>query len=89
MVLLLALVDVPVARTSGAPEGDNPMTMLFGSGEMFDAAVLARLYPGGPADYLKHFTEALDNAIESGFIRTADRQEILALAAAGFPTASD
>ncbi|MDT5012011.1 MAG: hypothetical protein QOH57_3628 [Mycobacterium sp.] len=82
-------VDVPVARTSGAPEGDNPMTMLFGSGEMFDAAVLARLYPGGAAEYLKRFTEALDNAIESGFIRPADRQEILALAAAGFPAESD
>ena len=29
------------------------MAMLFGSGEVFDADTLARLYPGGAAEYLE------------------------------------
>ena len=44
-----------------------------------------RLYPGGSAEYLERFTEALDRAIDSGFIVPADRAEILELAAATFP----
>ena len=55
-----------------------------GSGEMFDAETLSKLYPGGSADYLERFTEALDRAISSGFIVSADRSEILLLAAATF-----
>ena len=82
-------VDVPIARTSGLAEGDNPLTLLFGSGEVFDAATLAGLYPGGSAEYLERFTEVLDRTIEAGFIVPADRQEILALAAKGFPAASE
>jgi hypothetical protein len=82
-------VEVPVARTSGVTEGDDPLTVLFGSGEVFDAATLAALYPGGSAEYLHRFTEELDSAIVAGFIRPADREEILALAAAGFPSAGD
>jgi hypothetical protein len=80
-------VEVPVARTSGIAAGDNPLTILFGSGEVFDAANLAALYPGGAAEYLERFTTALDRTIEAGFIVAADREEILALAAAGFPLA--
>jgi hypothetical protein len=85
-------VDVPIARTSGLAEGDNPLTLLFGSGEVFDAETLAGLYPGGSGEYLERFTEALDRAIGSGFIVPADRQEILALAAVAFrgsPAASE
>ncbi|MDF2828295.1 MAG: hypothetical protein K0R01_1578 [Mycobacterium sp.] len=82
-------VDVPVARTSGLPPGDTPtanvMALLFGSGEVFDADTLARLYPGGSADYLGRFTDALDTAIAAGFLLAADREEILALAAATYP----
>jgi hypothetical protein len=61
------------------------MSFLFGSGEPFGAATLRALYPGGAAEYLDRFTEALDRAIESGFIVQADRGEILELAAATFP----
>jgi hypothetical protein len=78
-------VDVPIARTSGVCGEDNVMSLLFGSGEPFDTATLRRLYPGGSAEYLARFTQALDEAITSGFIVAADRQEILELAAATFP----
>lgn len=60
------------------------MSFLFGSGEMFDSAALRALYPRGSAEYRERFTEALDCAIDSGFIRPADRSEILELAAATF-----
>ena len=90
-------VDVPVARTSGVTSGmtsgmtsgtgtdESVMSKIFGSGELFDTATLSRLYPGGSAEYLAQFTQALDQAITSGFIVAADRREILELAAATFP----
>ena len=40
-------VDVPIARTSGIGGEESIMSMIFGSGEPFDAATLRRLYPGG------------------------------------------
>lgn len=79
-------VDVPIARTSGIGTAESPLSYLFGSGEPFDAATLARLYPGGAGEYLERFTESLDEAIESGFIVPVDRDEILALAAATYPS---
>ena len=78
-------VDVPIARTSGLAPDDSPMSFLFGSGEPFDTETLRTLYPGGSAEYLERFTEALDRAVDSGFIVAADRGEILELAAASFP----
>jgi hypothetical protein len=78
-------VDVPVARTSGIGSTEPLMAMLFGSGEVFDADTLARLYPGGAAEYLERFTASLDAAIEAGFLLATDREEILALAAATYP----
>jgi hypothetical protein len=78
-------VDVPVARTSGVGSAETEMAALFGSGEVFDAATLQRLYPGGVGDYLERFTSSLDQAIAAGFLLAADRAEILELAAATFP----
>ena len=80
-------VDTPVARTSGVGDPDNVMAGLFGSGELFDAATLSRLYPGGVEDYLTRFEAALDSAIGSGFLLPADRREILDLARAMYPRA--
>jgi hypothetical protein len=77
--------DVPIARTSGVGSEQTTMSSIFGSGELFDTATVRRLYPGGIADYLQRFTSALDSAIQLGFILTADRDEILQLAAATFP----
>ena len=65
------------------------MASIFGSGELFDAATVRRLYPGGEADYLKLFTASLDAAIQSGFLLAADREEILELAGATFPSEDD
>jgi hypothetical protein len=75
-------VDVPIAKTSGIAPDESPMSFLFGSGEMFDTAARSALYPRGSAEYLERFTEALDRAVDSGFIRPADRAEILEIAAA-------
>ncbi len=79
-------VDVPIARTSGVGTGESPLSHLFGSGEPFDAATVARLYPGGVTEYLERFTASLDRAIRSGFLLPADRAEILELAAAIYPS---
>jgi hypothetical protein len=78
-------VDVPVAKTSGLAPDESPMSFLFGSGEVFDAATLHALYPGGSAEYLERFSEALDRAGAAGVILAADRSEILELAAATYP----
>ena len=78
-------VDVPLARTSGVGSGETPLSHLFGSGEPFDAATVARLYPDGESEYADRFAAALDSAIRSGFLLAADREEILALAAAAYP----
>jgi Alpha/beta hydrolase domain len=80
-------VDVPTARTSGVGTGETAMSAIFGSGELFDAATLRRLYPGGVTDYVERFTVALDSAIRSGFILGADREEILQIATATYPHA--
>ena len=53
-------VDVPIARTSGSAARQPVMALLFGSGEVFDAETLARLYPGGATEYVERFTESLD-----------------------------
>lgn len=78
-------VDVPTARTSGVGAAESVMAMLFGSGEQFGADALQRLYPGGINEYLAQFTASLDAVIEAGFLLSADRQEILDLAAATYP----
>lgn len=73
-------VEVPLAATSGLNPQTDRMSALFGSGEPFDSAHLARLYPGGLSHYLTEFTAALDCTISAGLIVGADRQEILGLA---------
>jgi hypothetical protein len=77
-------VDVPLARTSGIGSSEGAMSDLFGSGELFDAATLQGLYPGGLDDYLERFTVALDAAIGSGFILGADHAEIIDIASATY-----
>ena len=78
-------VDAPTAKLSGLGNSGGPFGFLFGSTQAYDAATLARLYPGGKADYLKTFGVSLDAAVKGGFILRADAPEIRALAAAGWP----
>jgi Alpha/beta hydrolase domain len=77
-------VDVPTARLSGVGNSGGPLGFLVGVCEPFDAATLARLYPGGKREYLNKFEASLSSAIEAGFILAADRQEILELAAIAY-----
>jgi hypothetical protein len=62
------------------------MSSIFGFGEPFDAATVQRLYPGGATEYLARFAASLDSAIQAGFILAADRDEIVELAGAMFPS---
>jgi hypothetical protein len=78
-------IDAPTAKLSGMGNTGGPFGFLFGSTQPYDTATLAKLYPGGKADYLKRFDASLDAAVKSGFVLAADRAEIRALADAGWP----
>ena len=80
-------VDVPTLRLSGTGDPNSFIGMLAGSGDPFDKAKLAQLYPGGKAEYLRRFTRALDMAIAAKHILREDRQEILDIAAINFDAA--
>jgi len=77
--------DAPTARLSGLGNSGGPFGFLFGTTQTYDTATLARLYPGGKADYLKKFDASLDRAVAGRFILKADAPEIRALAAANWP----
>jgi hypothetical protein len=77
-------VDAPTERLAGAGNSGNPVAFLAGVADPFDAATLDRLYPGGRKDYIKKVEASLDAAVKSGFILSADRKEILDLAAASY-----
>ncbi len=77
--------DAPVAVLSGTGQAGELFAFLFGTTAELSDADLARLYPGGKADYLARFTGSLDATIEGGFLLAADRAEILALAGASWP----
>jgi hypothetical protein len=78
-------LDVQVERMSGSGNSGSPLAMLSGSAEALDAAELAKLYPGGKAEYLKRFSASLDTAIKDGFILPDDKDEILGIAALSYP----
>lgn len=78
--------DVPTMRLSGIGNSGGLVGFLAGVAEPFDAAKLAQLYPGGRADYARRFEAALDQAIAAGFLLQADRQEILDVAVAAYPS---
>ena len=78
-------IDAPTAKLSGFGNAGGPFAFLVGSTEPFDAATLAKLYPGGKADYLKRFDAALGASVKAGFILPADQAEAHDLAAAGWP----
>src|SRR6202789_1038130 len=84
-------VDVPTSRLSGlAPGlGQTPRGLadLLGTTEVFNAAALSALYPGGQAEYVGMFNASLKSAITAGFILPADETEIQAIAAYSFSAA--
>jgi Alpha/beta hydrolase domain len=79
-------VDVPVAALSGiAPAGAPGVAVLLGTTRMFDAAELARRYPGGRDEYAAAFGAATERAVADGFLLAEDADEIVALAVAAYP----
>jgi hypothetical protein len=75
-------VDAPVATLSGeAPPDTELLCALFGGSTSFDQAKLTTLYPDKQA-YLDAFDEALDSAVDQGFVRAADREQYAAEARA-------
>jgi hypothetical protein len=79
-------VDVPVAALSGiAPAGAPGVAVLLGTTRMFDAAELARRYPGGRDEYAAAFGAATERAVAGGFLLAEDADEIVALAVAAYP----
>ena len=75
-------VDAPTAVLSGFGQSGAEFAFLFGTTRPFDAATLARLYPGGRAEHLARFAKATDEAVARGFLLEADAPEIRAVAAA-------
>jgi hypothetical protein len=79
-------VDVPVAALSGlTPPGATGIGVLFGSTRVFDAAELARRYPGGRDEYAAAFREATVRAAAAGFVLEQDVEEMVAVAVAAYP----
>lgn len=80
--------DVPTIRLAGYGNSGSFIAMLVGVGDPFDAATLAKLYPGGKTEYLARFETSLDAAIKAGHILPEDRQEILDIAAINYGPAN-
>ena len=80
-------VDAPIRILSGEGQEGEGFAYLFGVTAPLEPGAISRLYPGGRDDYAAAFTSALDQTIAAGFILEADRDEILAVAAATFDLA--
>jgi hypothetical protein len=79
-------VDAPTSVLSGlAPDGAAGFAVLLGTTRVFDDAELARRYPGGQDDYAAAFRAATERAVADGFVLAEDADEIVAVAAAGYP----
>lgn len=76
--------DCPALVHSGDNGERDEFAALFGRTVPLPPGALARLYPGGAADYLARFAAALRRAIAAGFLLDADAPEILGLAQAQF-----
>lgn len=77
-------VDVPTAVLSGLGQTGEAFSFLFGTTFPLAEGRLAERYPGGRDHYLARFAAALDATVAAGFVLAADRDEILAVAAASW-----
>jgi Alpha/beta hydrolase domain len=77
--------DVPLSILSGTGQRGEMFAFLFGTTKNLAGHDLARLYPGGEADYLAKFDASLESAIGAGFLLPDDRDEIRAVAAVSWP----
>jgi hypothetical protein len=76
-------VEAPSARLSGLGQAGEGFLFLFGTTRVFDAATLARLYPGGPEEHREGFEKSLVGCLDSGYLLAEDAEEIRALARHG------
>ena len=82
-------VDCPAQVFSGENGEGGEFEALFGRTLPLPRGALARLYPGGAADYLARFAVALRRSIAAGYLLEADAPEILGLAQAQFAALSE
>lgn len=82
-------VDCPAQVFSGENGERGEFEALFGRTLPLPPGALAKLYPGGAADYLARFSEALRRSTAAGFLLEADALEMLGLAQAQFAALSD
>ncbi len=73
-------VDCPALIYSGDNSETGEFEGLFGSTLPPPPNILAALYPGGEADYLRQFDTALQRTIAGGFMLEADAEESRQLA---------
>ena len=75
-------VEVPTGSHSGFRgfDGESQIDLLFGESVPFGQDALGELYPGGHPEYRERFASALEESVASGFILSADQDEILAVA---------
>src|SRR5258708_33189519 len=79
-------VDAPVAVLSGLSPGVAVgLGALLGRTRVYDDAELARRYPGGQAEYAAAFRAATSRARADGFALAEAADELVAVAAAGYP----
>jgi hypothetical protein len=76
--------DCPAMIHSGDNGEPGEFEALFGRTLPLPRGELARLYPGGAADYQAQFASALQRSIAAGFLLEADAPEVLNLARAQF-----
>lgn len=82
-------VDCPAQVFSGENGERGEFEALFGCTLPLPPDAVAKLYPGGAADYLAQFAAALRRSTAAGFLLEADGLEILGLAQAQFTALSE
>jgi hypothetical protein len=60
------IVEVPLAVNAGVDTNTPGFCRVFGTSSPFDATTIAELYPGGGADYVTAFDDAVDRAVADG-----------------------
>src|SRR5690606_2549096 len=70
-------VDAPIATLTGETQADSVFCSLFGQTLPFDDATLSSLYDSREA-YVAAVTEAVDAAVEAGFLLESDGDALVA-----------
>lgn len=82
----LPQVEVPLARNSAIPRGEDIFAVLGGSCEPFSAQTVGALY-GDQATFITRFEAAAQKAVDDGVLRPRDVPALVAEARRGWPQA--